>query len=53
MEPLPANADKVTVAEQWETNDWRKKDKKAKKEICLKVANEQLVYIVVIMAKQP
>ena len=45
MELLPANADKVTTAEQWEINDWRKKDKKAKKEICLRVADEQLVYI--------
>ena len=44
-EPLLVNADKITVIEQQETNDWRKRDKKAKKEICLKVADEQLVYI--------
>ena len=45
MEPLLANADKVTMTKQHEINDWRKKDKKAKKEICLRVADEQLVYI--------
>ena len=45
MEPLLVNADKITVIEQWEINDWRKRDKKAKKEICLRVADEQLVYI--------
>ena len=45
MEPLPVNADKITAIEQWEINDWRKRDKKAKKEICLRVADEQLVYI--------
>ena len=45
MEPLPANADKITMIEQREINDWRKRDKKAKKEICLRVADEQLVYI--------
>ena len=43
-EPLPVNADKVTMAKQQESNDWRKKDKKAKKEICLRVVDE-LVYI--------
>ena len=45
MEPLLANADKITAIEQQEINDWRKRDKKAKKEICLRVADEQLVYI--------
>ena len=30
-EPLPVNADKITVIEQWEINNWRKRDKKAKK----------------------
>ena len=44
-EPLPANADKITAIEQREINDWKKRDKKAKKEICLRVADEQLVYI--------
>ena len=44
-EPLPVNADKITMIEQREINDWRKRDKKAKKEICLRVADEQLVYI--------
>ena len=39
MELLLANADKVTATDQWEINDWRKKDKKAKKEICLRVAD--------------
>ena len=45
MELLPANADKVTTAEQQEIDDRKTKDKKAKKEICLRVADEQLVYI--------
>ena len=45
MELLPVNADKITVIEQREINDWRKRDKKAKKEICLRVADEQLVYV--------
>ena len=45
MELLLANADKITVIKQQEINDWRKKDKKVKKEICLRVADEQLVYI--------
>ena len=45
MELLPVNADKITMIEQQEINDWRKGDKKAKKEICLRVADEQLVYI--------
>ena len=33
------------MAKQQEITDWRKKNKKAKKEICLRVADEQLVYI--------
>ena len=45
MELLLANADKVTATDQWEINDWRKQDKKTKKEICLRVADEQLVYV--------
>ena len=45
MEPLPANADKITTIKQREINDWKKRDKKAKQEICLRVADEQLVYI--------
>ena len=45
MEPLLANANEITMIEQWEINDWRKRDKKAKKEIYLRVADEQLVYI--------
>ena len=39
-EPMLANVDKVIVAEQQKINDWKKKDKKAKKEICLRVADE-------------
>ena len=49
MELLLANADKITTIEQWEINGWRKWDKKAKKEICLRVADKQLVYIDQIM----
>ena len=45
MKPLPVNANKITAIKQQEINDWRKRDKKAKKEICLRVADEQLVYI--------
>ena len=45
IELLPVNADKIAMIEQQEINDWRKRDKKAKKEICLRVADEQLVYI--------
>ena len=45
MELLPVNANKITVIEQQEINNWRKRDKKAKKEICLRVADEQSVYI--------
>ena len=45
MELLPVNAKKITTIKQQEINDWRKRDKKAKKEICLRVADEQLVYI--------
>ena len=41
---LPANANKITMIKQREI-DWKKRDKKAKKEICLRVADEQLVYI--------
>ena len=33
------------MAKQQEITDWRKKDKKAKKEICLRVTDEQLIYI--------
>ena len=44
-ELLLANANKITMIKQREINDWRKRDKKAKKEICLRVADEQLVYI--------
>ena len=44
-ELLLVNANKITMTEQQEINDWRKRDKKAKKEICLRVADEQLVYI--------
>ena len=43
-EPLPVNADKITTIEQQEINNWRKRDKKAKKEICLRVVDEQLIY---------
>ena len=49
-ELLPANVNKITMAEQWEITDWKKKDKKAKKEICLEVADEQLVSINQTMA---
>ena len=45
MEPLLVNADKITTIEQREIDGWRKRDKKAKKEICLRVADEQLVYV--------
>ena len=40
MELLPVNAKKITTIKQQEINDWRKRDKKAKKEICLGVADE-------------
>jgi gag-polypeptide of LTR copia-type/Pol polyprotein, beta-barrel domain/Domain of unknown function (DUF4219) len=44
-EPIPADAWNVTAAEQQSIDEWRKKDRKARKEICWRVANEQLVYI--------
>ena len=44
-EPELADLKAITSAEQTAINEWRKKDKKVKKEICLRVSDEYLVYI--------
>ena len=45
MEPTPASEDKVTTEEGLAIARWKKKDKKARKEICLRISDEYLVYI--------
>jgi gag-polypeptide of LTR copia-type/Domain of unknown function (DUF4219) len=44
-ERIPADVRNIAAAEQQSIDEWRKKDRKACKEICLRVADEQLVYI--------
>ena len=45
MEPVPVDARVPTQAEQTAINEWKKKDKRALKEICLRISDEYLVYI--------
>lgn len=44
MELTPID-DKVTTQEGLAIAEWKKKDKKARKEICLRISDEYLVYI--------
>ena len=44
-EPQPIDPQVVTQAERMALNEWKKKDKKAKKEVCLRISDEYLVYI--------
>jgi gag-polypeptide of LTR copia-type len=48
-EPVPAKTETVTPAEQQAIVEWKKKDKRARKEICLRISDEYLVYIDQIM----
>ena len=47
MEKKPTSVDPqmVTKSEQTLIDKWKKKDKKAKKEICLGISDEYLVYV--------
>ena len=44
-EPVLADPSNITMAERQAIADWKKKDKKARKEICLHISDEHLVYI--------
>jgi gag-polypeptide of LTR copia-type/Pol polyprotein, beta-barrel domain/Integrase core domain/Domain of unknown function (DUF4219)/GAG-pre-integrase domain/Zinc knuckle len=44
-EPTPVDPKNVSSAEGQAIADWKKKDKKARKEICLRISDEHLVYI--------
>ena len=44
-EPTPVDPRTVTKSEQTVIDEWKKKDKKAKKEICLRISDEYLVYV--------
>ena len=45
-EPVPVDARAPTQVERTAINEWKKKkDKRARKEICLRVSDEYLVYI--------
>ena len=43
LQPIDPQA--VTQVERMALNEWKKKDKKVKKEICLRISDEYLVYI--------
>ena len=43
--PEPVDPQAPTQAEQNIINEWKKKDKKARKEICLRISDAYLVYI--------
>ena len=43
--PEPVDPRALTQAERNMINEWKKKDKKAQKEICLRISDEYLVYI--------
>ena len=45
LELQPIEPWAVTQVERMALNEWKKKDKKAKKEICLRISDEYLVYI--------
>ena len=42
--PMPADSAAVTAAEKQAIAVWKKQDKKARKEICLRISDEYLVY---------
>ena len=44
-EPQLIDPQAVTQVERMALNEWKKQDKKAKKEICLRISDEYLVYI--------
>ena len=44
-EPTLTDPNNVTVAERQAIADWKRKDKKARKEICLHISDEHLIYI--------
>ena len=44
-EPVLADPRNITTAERQAIADWKKKDKKVRKEICLCISDEHLVYI--------
>ena len=45
LEPKPTNPRAITPAKQTTIDDWKKRDKKAKREISLQISDECLVYI--------
>ena len=45
LEPQPIDPQLVTQVEKITINEWKKRDKKAKEEICLRISDEYLVYI--------
>ena len=44
-EPTPVDLNNVTEAERQVIADWKRKDKKVRKEICLCISDEHLIYI--------
>ena len=44
-EPTLVDPWTVTKSEQTAIDEWKKKDKKAKKEICLRISDKYLVYV--------
>ena len=42
---IPSKNNAITEGEKQAIADWRKKDKRVKKEICLRISDEYLVYI--------
>ena len=45
VEPEPVDPMNIMTAERQVIADWKKKDKKARKEICLCISDEYLVYV--------
>jgi Domain of unknown function (DUF4219) len=48
-ESVPAKTETVTPAEQQAITEWKKRGERARKEICLRISDEYLVYIDQIM----
>ena len=44
-ELVPVDLSNITMAERQVIANWQKKDKKVRKEICLRISDEHLVYI--------
>ena len=44
-EPTPAEPNNISEAERYVIADWKRKDKKVRKEICLCISDEHLIYI--------